>query len=101
MLATVSYALVDASRHLRSQRGDAATVEPGKFDGKRRQMISAHAIEYDHVKRRRRGPLLVEAAHVEARRIGPTMHELMNGVLVAVERENHRLVAREQRGESR
>ena len=68
-------------------RGDAREA-----DGELGEMIPAHSVHDHHVERSGRRALFVESPNVEARRMRATVHELVDGKLVAVEGEHDGLV---------
>src|SRR3984893_15747465 len=72
----------------RCQSFDARST-PHRFDA---EMIAAHLIQHDHVKRRRRCPFFDEATYMEALHVWSPMNELVHGSWITVEREDHRRV---------
>src|SRR3954447_16922771 len=64
------------------------------------QMIAADTVHHEHIKWGRRRTLLIEAAHMEALGVGASMHDLMDGTLVAMKGEDDRLIFREMFDES-
>ena len=64
------------------------------------QVEPVHGVEYDHLERSGGGgALFAETAHVDPVRVWVAVHDLVNGSLVAVESEHHRLVFSEERHE--
>jgi len=60
------------------------------------EMIAIEIVEHHHVEGRRRCALLLIAAHVQVAVIGAAVRQAVDQPRVAVVRENHRLVLREE-----
>ena len=97
MLADVALVALQSRLESRGLRRDLAGQPGDAPDRIQRQLVAVQVVQHHHVERRRRGALFLVAPHMDVGVVAPPVGQLVNDRRVAVEREDHRLVCREQR----